>query len=57
AVVSLIALLMTAGIYIMVAGIVKLDDLGLHLVRASREAGEEGFKEWAGKFILWLAPY
>ena len=49
-VLSVIALLMTAGVYGLVAAIVKLDDLGLAL---SRRPGSAGF----GRFLLWLAPY
>ncbi|MEZ4473808.1 MAG: DUF808 domain-containing protein [bacterium] len=49
-VLSVIALVMTAGVYGLVAAIVKLDDLGLAL---SRKKASEGL----GRFILWLAPY
>lgn len=47
-----IALVMTAGVYGLVAAIVKLDDLGLHLQqRASRAA------QTAGRAILAAAPW
>lgn len=47
-----IALVMTAGVYGLVAAIVKLDDLGLHLQqRASRVA------QTAGRAILAAAPW
>lgn len=39
AVVSLIAVIMTAGVYGLVAGIVKLDDLGFYLERKSQGKG------------------
>ena len=57
AVVSFIAVLMTVGVYALVAGIVKLDDLGLHLVRTSGRSGLAALRLWAGQFILQLAPY
>jgi predicted DNA repair protein MutK len=57
AVVSIIALLMTVGVYLLVAGIVKLDDLGLHLVRTGRDDAEPGLRLRMGKLILRLAPY
>ncbi len=57
AVVSLIAVLMTVGVYVLVAGIVKLDDLGLHLVRRGQEEAEPGLRLRVGKLILRLAPY
>jgi predicted DNA repair protein MutK len=47
-----IALLMTVGVYGLVAGIVKLDDVGLHLSRRS-DAVARGL----GAGILKLAPY
>ncbi|HUG21356.1 DUF808 domain-containing protein [Piscinibacter sp.] len=47
-----IAVLMTIGVYGLVAGIVKLDDLGLHL---SRQAGR--FVQAIGAGILKAAPY
>ena len=51
AVLSAIALFMTIGVYGLVAGIVKLDDLGLYLnQRAS------AFSQKIGRAILWAAP-
>ena len=47
-----IALIMTVGVYGLVGGIVKLDDLGLWL---SRRAG--GAAQALGRGILWLAPW
>ncbi|MET0549355.1 MAG: DUF808 domain-containing protein [Xanthomonas sp.] len=46
-----IALAMTAGVYGLVAGIVKLDDLGLYLSRKGAAAAT------IGRGILWLAPW
>lgn len=50
AVVSAIALVMTAGVYALVAAIVKLDDAGLYLVE-NRKA------EALGRLLLRLAPW
>jgi hypothetical protein len=52
-VVSAIALVMTIGVYGLVAAIVKLDDAGLHLLQAQASR----FKQSLGKAILWFAPY
>ncbi len=51
AVVSAIALLMTVGVYGLVAGIVKLDDLGLYLHRF------DGLRRALGRGILAFAPW
>jgi len=56
-VVSLIALLMTVGVYGFVAGIVKLDDAGLYLTRDRRDSGWAGFKRTLGRGLLWFAPW
>ncbi|MCC6756659.1 MAG: DUF808 domain-containing protein [Arenimonas sp.] len=48
---SAIAVLMTVGVYGLVAGIVKLDDAGLYL-----NARASGAVRGAGRFLLWLAP-
>ncbi|MGE0312150.1 MAG: DUF808 domain-containing protein [Lautropia sp.] len=48
-----VALIMTVGVYGVVAGIVKLDDLGLHL---TRRAGHRGASAAIGRAILWFAP-
>ncbi|PSU47738.1 DUF808 domain-containing protein [Photobacterium frigidiphilum] len=53
-VVSLIAVVMTAGVYGLVAGIVKLDDAGLYLVRNSEE---KTIKRAFGTFLVNAAPY
>ncbi|MES2934063.1 MAG: DUF808 domain-containing protein, partial [Pseudomonadota bacterium] len=52
AVVSGIALIMTVGVYGLVAGIVKLDDIGLHL---SEKSGK--FVQNIGRALLLGAPY
>jgi len=52
-VVSLIALLMTVGVYGLVAGIVKMDDVGLHLVNNSQE---KTIKYYLGSGLLSFAP-
>ncbi|GAA5118944.1 DUF808 domain-containing protein [Luteolibacter yonseiensis] len=51
-VLSAIALLMTVGVYGLVAGIVKLDDAGLYLTKC-RAAAQQSI----GRAILWAAPY
>ena len=50
-VLSILAIVITIGIYGLVAGIVKLDDLGLHLKKQSSEA-----KQKFGDFLLAFAP-
>ncbi|WP_050922670.1 DUF808 domain-containing protein [Vibrio harveyi] len=52
-VVSLIAVLMTMGVYGLVAGIVKLDDLGFYLERTSNG---EGLKAKLGGALVAFAP-
>ncbi|MEZ5538062.1 MAG: DUF808 domain-containing protein [Thiolinea sp.] len=56
-VVSVIALLMTIGVYGLVAGIVKLDDAGLHLLTSKAAGAWSNFKRRLGRAILWFAPY
>lgn len=51
-VLSIIAVVMTVGVYGLVAGIVKLDDLGLFL---SQRGG--GLSRGTGRAILWFAPF
>ena len=53
AVLAAIGLIMTVGVYGLVAGIVKLDDLGLHLTRE----GAGGFSRAVGRGILRAAPW
>ncbi|MBD9483134.1 DUF808 domain-containing protein [Pseudomonas sp. PDM14] len=51
-VLSGIALVMTVGVYGLVAGIVKLDDAGLYLSQRGNAAAQQ-----IGRGILWLAPW
>ncbi|WP_296455582.1 DUF808 domain-containing protein [Rubinisphaera sp.] len=51
-----ISLLMTIGVYGLVAGIVKLDDLGTRLVKSAPD-GTGTFKQTTGFAILSTAPY
>jgi predicted DNA repair protein MutK len=52
AVLSIIAIAMTVGVYGLVAGIVKLDDLGLHLSQKRTQV-----VAWLGRGIVGAAPY
>ncbi|HEX5628689.1 MAG TPA: DUF808 family protein, partial [Usitatibacteraceae bacterium] len=56
AVVAGIAILMTVGVYGLVAGIVKLDDGGLHLAGRAGEGAWPSFQRAAGRAILAAAP-
>lgn len=51
-VLAVVAILITVGVYGLVAGIVKLDDGGLYLSRQSSPVLRK-----LGSGILWLAPY
>lgn len=51
-----IALLMTVGVYGLVAGIVKLDDAGLHLVGRKGDGLLASLSRRLGRGILWFAP-
>lgn len=50
-VLSIVAVAITVGVYGLVAGIVKIDDLGLHLMQQSSDT-----KQKIGKFLLAAAP-
>ena len=52
-----IALLMTVGVYGLVAGIVKLDDGGLYLTQRDGANAWRAFERSLGRGILWLAPW
>jgi len=52
-----IAVLMTVGVYGLVAGIVKLDDGGLYLSRRAGEGGLPSLQRSLGRGILWAAPW
>ncbi|HEX6138265.1 MAG TPA: DUF808 domain-containing protein [Casimicrobiaceae bacterium] len=57
AVLTGIALIMTAGVYGLVAGIVKLDDAGLHLSRRPGDTAPARVQRALGARILRSAPY
>lgn len=57
AVLVAIGLLMTVGVYGLVAGIVKLDDLGLYLIQSKRQGWRSKFRVWCGHAILASAPF
>ena len=52
-----IAILMTMGVYGLVAGIVKLDDGGLYLSQRAGAGAWRAFERSFGRGILWLAPW
>lgn len=52
-----ISLLITIGVYGLVAGIVKLDDLGTRLIRSASDKSPFTFKQRIGYAILSTAPY
>lgn len=56
-VLSGIALIMTVGVYGLVAGIVKLDDAGLHLMQAPGQGTWPGLQRWIGARLLSFAPW
>lgn len=56
AVLSSVAVVMTIGVYGLVAGIVKLDDLGLHLSRQPGQGGLARLKQSLGRGLLKSAP-
>ena len=56
-VVSGIALIMTIGVYGLVAGIVKLDDAGLHLVKDTAATLWANGKRALGRGLLVFAPF
>ena len=55
-VVSLIAIIMTVGVYGLVAGIVKLDDLGLHLMLKKGKSIYRQCQRKIGNGLLMFAP-
>ncbi len=56
-VVSLIAAVITVGVYGMVAAIVKLDDAGLYLLNTDTQGMAGDIKKKIGSSILTLCPY
>lgn len=55
-VLSVVAAVITVGVYGLVAGIVKLDDLGMHLIDKQGESKWIRFQHWFGEWILRFAP-
>lgn len=55
-VLTAVAIIMTVGVYGLVAGIVKLDDAGFHLIKALGSSAWSGFKRGLGAIILRAAP-
>ena len=55
-VLSIVAALITIGVYGLVAGIVKLDDVGMHLIDKRGDSRWLRFQNWFGEWILRLAP-
>jgi len=55
-VVSAMALMITVGVYGLVAAIVKLDDLGLYLLRKSVSGSYNTIQRFAGRSLLIFAP-
>jgi len=56
AVVSLLALAITVGVYGLVAGIVKLDDAGLYMLRKSVSGSFNSLQRFIGRSLLIIAP-
>ncbi|MDG1390155.1 MAG: DUF808 domain-containing protein [Halioglobus sp.] len=52
-----IAIVMTVGVYGLVAGIVKLDDAGLYLFQKQGEGLWPRFKRWFGQGLISFAPW
>jgi uncharacterized protein len=56
-VVAGIAIVMTVGVYGLVAGIVKLDDAGLYLYQTQGESVWARFRRWFGQRLIDFAPW
>jgi len=56
-VLSIIAIVMTIGVYGLVAGIVKIDDAGLYLVKDIKQTAVGKLKRLIGRGLLSFAPY
>jgi predicted DNA repair protein MutK len=54
--VSVIAAVITVGVYGLVAGIVKLDDVGMHLMEKTGETRMVALQNRLGEMILSFAP-
>lgn len=57
AVIAGIAVLMTVGVYGLVAGIVKLDDAGFYLMRTPEDTAIGALRRGFGALLLQVAPY
>jgi len=57
AVVSILAMAITVGVYGIVAGIVKMDDAGLYLVKNATDDAWGSVKRIVGNGLLSFAPY
>ncbi len=51
-----VAIIMTVGVYSVVAGIVKLDDAGLYFLKSKGKQLWPRFKQWLGRRVLFIAP-
>ena len=56
AVLSFLAVVITVGVYGLVAGIVKMDDVGMHLMEKTARTRLAKFQRWLGGWILRMAP-
>ena len=56
AVVSALAIAITIGVYGLVAGIVKLDDAGLYMLRKSVSGSFNSIQRFIGRSLLIIAP-
>ena len=56
AVLSFLAAAITVGVYGLVAGIVKMDDVGMHLIDKRDGTRMTSFQRWLGAWILRMAP-
>ncbi|MGI9219801.1 MAG: DUF808 domain-containing protein [Woeseiaceae bacterium] len=56
AVLSFLAAAITIGVYGLVAGIVKMDDVGMHMMDKEGDSRSVKFQRWFGRWILGVAP-
>ncbi|MGI9220320.1 MAG: DUF808 domain-containing protein [Woeseiaceae bacterium] len=55
-VLSFLAAAITIGVYGLVAGIVKMDDVGMHMMDKEGDSRSVKFQRWFGRWILGVAP-
>jgi len=55
-VLTFLAAAITVGVYGLVAGIVKMDDVGMHLIEKRERTRLASFQRWLGAWILRMAP-